>query len=100
MTMYALIENKPDGKYAASLIGWPDITAQGETEDEALAKLRQSLARQLKRARIVPLELDTSQSDNPWLQIGDLFKDNPLLDEVTQSIEEYRRQLDVVDEDS
>ena len=27
MTMYALIENKPDGKYTASLIGWPDVTA-------------------------------------------------------------------------
>ena len=96
MTMYALIENKPDGKYIASLIGWPDVTAQGETEDEALAELRQSLTRHLKRRRIVPLEIDTSPSDNPWLELGEAFKDNPLLDEVTQSIAEYRRQLDVV----
>jgi predicted RNase H-like HicB family nuclease len=100
MTMYALIENKPDGKYTASLIGWPDITAEGETEDEALTELRQSLTRQLQRARIVPLEIDTSPSDNPWLQLGETFKDNPLLDEVTWSIEEYRHQLDTVEEDS
>jgi predicted RNase H-like HicB family nuclease len=98
--MYALIENKPDGKYVASLIGWPDVTAQGETEDEALAELRQSLTRHLKRGRIVPLEFDSSPSDNPWLQLGETFKDNPLLDEVTRSIEEYRRQFDTVEEDS
>ena len=100
MAIYALIENKPDGMYTASLIGWPDITAQGETEDEALTWLRQSLTHQLKQARIVPLELDLSQSNNPWLQLGESFKDNPLLDEVTQSIEEYRRQLDTVEPDS
>src|SRR5258706_15887762 len=100
MTMYVLIENKPEGKYTASLLGWPAIKAQGETEDEALTELRQSLARQLKRARIVPLEIDIAQSDNPWLQLGEAFKDNPLLDEVSQSIEEYRRQLDVVEVDS
>lgn len=98
MTMYALIENKPDGKYTASLIGWPDVTAQGETEDEALAELRQSLARHLKRARIVPLELDRSQSDNPWLQMAGIFKDDPLFAEVQELIAAYRRELDAQDE--
>ena len=98
MTMYALIENKPDGTYTASLIGWPDVTAQGETENEALAELRQSLTRQLKRARIVPLEIDTSQSDNPWLQMAGIFKDDPLFAEVQESIAAYRRELDAQDE--
>ena len=100
MTMYVLIESKPDGKYTASLIGWPDIRAQGETESEALNHLRQSFTAQLRQARIVPLDVDLNVADNPWLQLGEAFKDNPLLDEVTQSIAEYRRQLDAVDADS
>jgi hypothetical protein len=100
MTMYVLIENKPDGKYTASLIGWPNITAQGESESEVLSQLRQSFMAQLRQARIVPLDIDLNAADNPWLQLGETLKDNPLLDEVTQSIEEYRRQLDAVEEDS
>ncbi len=94
MTMYALVENKPDGKYTASLIGWSDITAQGETEEEALAELRHSLTRQLKRARIVPLEVDLSQSDNAWLQMVGIFKDDPFFEEFQESISTYRRELD------
>jgi hypothetical protein len=98
MTMYVLIENKPDGTYTASLIGWPDISAQGETEDEVLAELRQSFARQLKRGRIVPLELDTPQSDNPWLEMAGIFKDDPLFAEVQEAIAAYRCELDAQDE--
>jgi len=98
MTMYVLIENKPEGKYTASLLGWPAIKAQGETEDEALTQLRQSLARQLKRARIVPLEIDIAQSDNPWLQTAGIFKDDPFATEIQESIAAYRCELDAQDE--
>src|SRR3954451_21969369 len=92
MTMYVLIEQKPEGKYTASLIGWPAIEAQGESENEAVSQLRQSLTAQLRQARIVPLDIDLIATQNPWLQVGDQFKENPLLDEVSESIAEYRRQ--------
>jgi len=94
MTMYVLIENRSEGKYTASLIGWPAVAAQGESEDEALSQLRQSLTAQLRQVKIVPLDIDLVSAENPWLQIGERFKDNPLLDEVSESIAEYRRQLD------
>src|SRR3954453_21204373 len=64
MTMYVLIENKPEGKYTASLIGWPDVKAQGGTEDEAHSPLRRLLPTHLTHAKIVPLELTAEQ---PWL---------------------------------
>jgi predicted RNase H-like HicB family nuclease len=98
MTMYVLIENKPAGKYTASLLGWPAIKAQGKTEDEALAQLRQSLARQLKGGRIVPLEIDIAPNENPWLQLAGIFKDDPFAQEVQESIAAYRRDLDAQDE--
>ncbi len=42
----------------------------------------------------MPLDVELASAENPWLQIGERFKDNPLLDEVSESIAEYRRQLD------
>jgi hypothetical protein len=98
MTMYVLIENKPDGQYTASLIGWPGITAQAGTESEALSQLRTSLTRQLKHARIVPLDVDWAESDNPWLQTAGMFKADPFADELQASIAAYRRELDAADE--
>ena len=100
MTVYVLIENTPEGKYTASLIGWPAVKAQGKSESEALSQLRQSLTAQLSRARIVPLDVELAPVENPWLQLGDRFKENPLLDEVSESIAEYRRQLDAVPDEA
>jgi hypothetical protein len=98
MTMYMLIENKPEGTYTASLIGVPGVSAQGATEHEAIALLRKSISAQLSTAKIVPLDVELSQSENPWLQIGERLQENPLLDEVAESIVEYRSQLDQVAE--
>lgn len=99
MTMYVLIEQKPEGKYTASLIGWPAMEAQGESEKEALAQLRQSQTTQLHQAKIVPLDIELVSPQNPWLQLGERFKDNPLLDEVSESIAQYRCQLDTRSEE-
>ena len=73
MTMYVLIENKPTGKVTASLIGWPSMTVQGNTEVEAMNALRQLIALHLKDARIVPLDIETERT---WLQTAgvDLIK--------------------------
>lgn len=96
MTMYVLIEHTPEGAYIASVMGWPTLQSQGATEDEALTQLRRSLTARLQQARIVPLELELELEsvENPWLALGERFQHNPLLDEVTRSIAEYRSRLD------
>lgn len=98
MTMYVLVENEPEGKYTASVIGWPGITAEAATEDEALRQLRQSLTHKLAGARIVPIEVDLAESDNPWLQMAGMFKADPFAEELQASIAAYRRELDSADE--
>jgi len=94
MTMYVLIENEPEGEYTASVIGWPDITAQGGTEDEALSHLRGLLTTHLTHAKIVPLELP---AEPPWLQTAGMFKDEPFADELQELIAAYRRERDTLD---
>ena len=91
MTMYVLIEHKPEGKVTASLVGWPDITAQGVTEVEAVAALRRSFAAHLGNAKVIPIDLTVEQ---PWLQTAGMFKDDPFADELDAVIAEYRRDLD------
>ena len=100
MTISVLIENKPEGKYTASLIGLPTIKAQGESENEALAQLRTLLTTDLHQAKIVPFDIDLGMTENPWLQLSDRFKDNPLLHKVSESIAAYRSQLDACSEES
>jgi hypothetical protein len=94
MTMYVVLENTSANTVTASLIGWPHLSVQGKNEDEAVQLLRQSLARQLGDARIIPFELSIVQ---PWLQTAGMFQDDPFGQELDQLITEYRRERDAED---
>lgn len=98
MKMHVLLENKPEGRYTATLLGWPDLVAQGATADEALAHLRGSLREHLSNASVVTMEVELPPADNPWLQLTDIFSSNPLTKEVEEEVATYRHQLDVAED--
>lgn len=86
MTYPILLESKKQGGYRATVLGWPDCTAQGATRQEALSRIRQVLSDRLSRAKIIPLEIEPSQPEHPWLKFAGMFKDNPVFDEVVAEI--------------
>jgi hypothetical protein len=86
MTANVLIETEPDGQVRATLLGWPDATVHGATEDDALARLRQLLAARLTHARIVPLEVEVTSMPHPWLALADRLGANPLWEKVAAAI--------------
>jgi hypothetical protein len=91
MQLYMHIEHKPEGVVTASLIGWPEITAEGHTEEEVIRSLQQTLAMKLRDARIVPIDVPI---ESPWLQTAGMFKDDPFAEELDALIAEYRREID------
>ena len=44
--------------------------------------------------KIVPLEIDLSDAEHPWLKFADKYKDDPQFDEMLAFIEANRRELD------
>ncbi len=82
MTVDVLLEAQPGGQVRATLLGWPELIAEGASDAEALARLRQLLAARLTGARIVPLTLEAGAPAHPWLRLAERFRDNPLLSEV------------------
>lgn len=94
LTYDVLIENQPDGKFQATLIGLPDCQGFGNTETEAIEKLSQSLQHRLEAAKIVTLEIEIPKAEHPWMKFAGMFKDDPQFDEVLAYIESERRELD------
>lgn len=69
------------------------LSAEGATQEEALAKLREQLRERLKAgAAIVPLEL--APEPHPLAKFAGMFKDDPLIEEWKQSMAEYRKSID------
>ena len=95
---FVLLEHKPDCCYTATLLGWPDCTAQGSTEEEALARLRQVLRERLSQAKIVRFEVEVPQAEHPVVRLAGVFKDDPFFDELQEEMAAYRRELAAQDD--
>lgn len=95
MTMYVLIQHTSPSSVTASLVGWPNLSASGKNEAEAVQLLRQSFAEKLGDARIVPFEVGVAQ---PWLQTAGVFQHDPFREELDELIANDRRELDRKDE--
>jgi hypothetical protein len=55
--------------------------------------LREAVKQRLARGKIVSLDLGIGSVANPWLEMSERFRDNPLLDEVEQAIRHERDTL-------
>ena len=57
-----------------------EVTAQGATREEALARLRDAIGhRMVAGSVLVPLEVDATE-ENPWNAVAGMFRDEPLFD--------------------
>ena len=71
-----------------------DVTAQGTTREEALARLREAIDhRMVEGLVVIPMEIETTE-ENPWDKVVGMFRDEPLFDEWQEAIAEYRRKAD------
>lgn len=106
---YTVMIETQDGRFYAVALGLPECKSSGKTENEALENLQQLVQKRLQNSKIVTLEIDSPQSDNPWMKVVGMYNDNPLFDEVLAEIEaercklnvemdKYYRQIDVEDD--
>jgi len=100
MTYRVVLERRQTEGFKATVLGWPECTASAASREQTLEMLRENLRQRLAETEIVDLEVDVPRSDRPWRKFAGMFKDNPLLDEVVEEIEAYRRELDAEQKES
>lgn len=96
MTYQIFVQNQSHNGYLATVIGLPDCVAEGQTEEEAVAKAKATLSQWLAQGKVVTVELEhdlPEQADNPWLKICGKYKDDPTWEDFQANIAAYRRQL-------
>src|SRR5271156_4986433 len=71
------------------------LTAEGASQEEALANLKEKLQARLgKSAVVVPLEIPSQPHPHPLAEFAGMFKDDPLLKQWKKSMAAYRRKVD------
>jgi hypothetical protein len=92
MKIPILIEPTSEQRYVATGSAPFDVSAEADTPDEALEKVKQLISDKVARgARIAAVELPDQA--NPWLAGAGMFRDDPLFDQWQQGIEDHRRTM-------
>jgi predicted RNase H-like HicB family nuclease len=69
------------------------LTAEGDTQEEALANLREKLQARLSRGAVV-VPFDLPAQPHPLAKFVGMFKDDPLIKEWKKSMKAYRKKRD------
>ncbi|GAP99005.1 hypothetical protein NIES2104_55620 [Leptolyngbya sp. NIES-2104] len=95
-----LVETTEDGKAIATILELPTLSAIADTQQDAIDLAQQLLAERLTHAKIVPIQIESSEgkSVHPALKSAGIFKAAPQFEEVQRHIQEYRDELDALDE--
>lgn len=99
MQYQVFVQNPADSTFMASIVGFPNATANGATEQEAIDKLKSILDTQFKHGKMVTIEIDlpsekSPEKSDPWIDNIGIFEDDPTFDEFLSEVSAYRNEID------
>jgi predicted RNase H-like HicB family nuclease len=99
MQYQVFVQNPADRTFMASIVGLPNATANGVTEQEAIDKLTAILDAQFKNGKMVTINIDlpseeSSAKGDPWVDNIGIFQDDPTFDEFLLEVNAYRSEVD------
>ncbi|NEP61150.1 MAG: type II toxin-antitoxin system HicB family antitoxin [Symploca sp. SIO2G7] len=89
-----LVENQDQDLFRAIVLGLPDCQVEGANKEEAIANIDKLLRERLAKADIISLEVESPNSEHPWMQFAGMYANNPLFEEVLADIATYRQEMD------
>lgn len=92
MIIPILVQSENGNGYRAELLPTSAFVGEGATPEDAVKKLRERFQARLDQGEIAYLEI--GKTDNPWLKLIGVYKDDPYLEEYKQAIADYRKQVD------
>jgi predicted RNase H-like HicB family nuclease len=98
MQYQVFVQNSAEQHFLAAIVGVPDVTAEGQTEAEAIAKAKTALESKLAMGKLVTIEIETQNlepEDDPWIKHMGIFTNDPTFDDFLQEVAAYRQQVDI-----
>lgn len=96
-----LVETTEEGRAIATVLELPSVHAIADTRQDAIDQAQKLLAERLAEVEIVSIEVESpdSKPKHPSLKYVGVFKDDPDFEAVQQYIQEYRDELDAIDDE-
>ena len=99
MTYDVLVQPQSEGVYRATLMGWPELSVVGNSEQTAVSRVQQLLKKWLAQGKIVRIDVDEAVSEadtsaHAWSSFLGMWQDDPTFDDFVEKMESYRHEID------
>jgi predicted RNase H-like HicB family nuclease len=89
--------------FVASVIGMPAISANGDTEVEAISNVKAALNFQLSKGKVVTIDLDDARyvdlTSTPPTQHAGILMADPTFDDWMEKLADIRRSANEIDDE-
>ena len=92
---YDVLLTKKDEKFVARVCQWPEITAEGDTEERTLNMVRSGFRNIMLGGRLVKLDISPEPCEHAWSEYAGIFSDDPDWEEFQESLRQYRRETEI-----
>ena len=92
MEQVILVRPDGSGRFLAQAIAFPECRAAGDTEENAVSQVKQTLAEHLGAAKLVRVDIPMSLTGNPWLDTFGRSATDPQFDDYQAELQRYRAE--------
>jgi hypothetical protein len=76
LTWHVLIDALDHGQVAAWVAEFPECRIVADSQEVAIAELETLLHQRMTTIKVMPLQLSSKNSKNPWVKLSGALKDN------------------------
>jgi predicted RNase H-like HicB family nuclease len=99
MQYQLFVQNQPNSKYVASIVGIPNSSVEGDTREEAIEKVKVLLAEKVANGELITVEINPAvESKAPSRRMG-LLENDPTFDDFMEKLAAIRREANSIQDE-
>jgi predicted RNase H-like HicB family nuclease len=101
MQYQVFVQNQSQENFVASVVGMPNLSIEGKTEEEAIFKIKSALEAQLATGKFINIEINTKTPSQslPEMKYAGIFANDPSFDDLIERLAAIRQESNLVIDD-
>lgn len=103
MQYQVFVQNESEQHFVASVLGIPNLTVEGKTEEEAISNVKSALEAQLAKGKFVTIEVDAEKEANQHknqMKYAGIFASDPTFDDFMEKLTAIRNKSNAAVDES
>ena len=101
MQYQIFVQSHAEQGFVASVVGMPNVSVEGLTEDEAIAKVKMALESQLAKGKLVTIEVESKAVTNDpptTMSLAGVFAQDPTFDDWMERLAVIRQEANALED--